>query len=430
MNQKFVIYFSDILGHQVRDEKNRRVGYVCDIGLKMNGEIYPKAAQLIIKKGLFHRRYGSIDWEQIGFIDGVIRLKVSRGQIVFQDKRIKSDFSLCIDILDQQIVDINNRKVVRVNDIHFLKVDNHLYVAHVDVGTRGLVRRLGYIQWTDKIVRLFSPYSFFLTQEDFISWKNTQLLSIGRVKNVLRLDVTQQKLSQIPSTDLADIMEDLDVFERVHLFRQFEAGLQTKIFADMAVAKKGELITSLEEKEVINLLETIPSDEAVDLLSRLPKRKSRQLMKILGTKTSKKLQKLLGFSSKSAGGLMTAECLTLPQTAYAHDALQKVKENTHFPGNIYYIYLVDELNKLVGFVPLRNFINAGPMTPLIEVMEPHKIFVRTDDGLEKVALLLEKYKFSVIPVVNEENVLLGVIAVDDVMEELIALTWKKYKDHL
>ncbi len=430
MNQKFFIYFSDILDHQVRDDKGRRVGYVHDIVLKMNGEIYPKASELIIRKGLFRQRYGSVGWDQISSVDEVVKLKINRSGIQFQKKRIKCDFSLCIDILDQQIVDVNNHKVVRVNDIHFLRVDNHLYVAHVDVGSRGLARRLGWLSWVDRIVKFFSPHSFFLAQEDFISWKNTQLLNLGRVKHVLRLNVAEQKLAQIPSTDLADIMEDLDVFERSHLFQSLDVELQRKVFADMAITKKVELIAYLNEKQVTSLLENIPSDEAADLLMRLPKKKTRQLMKVIDTKTSKKLHKLLGFSKDSAGGLMASEYLSLPKEALVKDALQKIKENTNFQGNIYHIYVVDQDNKLIGVCALRNFINADPQAPLIHVMEPHSVFVRTDDGLEKVAVFLEKYKFSVIPVVNEEDILQGVITIDDVMEELISLTWKKYKDQL
>lgn len=430
MDTKFFLYFSDILGCEVRDERHRRVGHLSDIGLKMNGEIYPKASMLIIKRGLFFKKYASVDWGQVNTIDEVVKLKINRAQVAFGKKKIKPDFSLVNDILDQQIVDMNNRKVVRVNDIHFLRVDQHLYMAHVDVGTRGLVRRLGWTAFIDTIVKIFSPHSSFLTQEDFISWKNTQLLSLGRVKNVLRLDVAQQKLSQIPSTDLADIMEDLDVFERGHLFQSLETDAQRKVFADMAITQKAELIKQLDEKQVTSLLENIPADEAADLLMRLPKKKTRQLMKAMETKTSKKLHKLLGFSKNSAGGLMTSEYLSVPKDALVKDALQKIKDNTFFPGNIYHIYVVDEENKLAGVAALKNFINADPQIPLLALIEPHKIFVRTDDGLEKVAVLLEKYKFFVIPVVNEEDVLQGVITIDDVMEELISLTWKKYKDQL
>lgn len=431
MMAKFFIYFSEILGKAVRDDKNKRAGYLCDIAMKINGEIYPKSAGLIIKRGLFLRQFAQVPWDDIRQIDSIVRLKGSRSNIKFQNQKMKNEFSLCGDVLDQQIVDINNRKVVRVNDIHLLRVDNNLYLAHVDVGTRGLVRRLGWISLADRIVKFLSAHSSFLTQEDFIPWKNTQLLSsLGRAKNVLRLDVSQQKLSQIPATALADIMDDLGIFEKSHLFQALDIIAQRKVFADLATTKKAELIEHLDQKQVASLLENIPSDEAADLLMRLPQRKSRQFLKLMETRSSKKLSKLLGFSKNSAGGLMTVEYLSLPQTALVKDALQKVKDNTHLPGNVYYIYIVDEQNKLVGFSALRNFINADPQALLTSVMDPNKIFVRTNDNIEKVAVLLEKYKFSVIPVLNDDDLLQGVITIDDVMEELISIAWSKYKEKL
>ncbi len=430
MNQKFFIYYSEILGKPVRDSHHRRIGYLCDIAMKINGEIYPKAAYLVMKRGILKPQYAQVEWDNVTEVGNSIKLKMDCQQIAFEQKKAKFDFSLCVDILDQQIVDIDNRKVVRVNDAHLLRVDNHLFLAHVDVGVRGLVRRLEWTGIVDRIVKFFSPDAAYLMQEELISWKNTQVLSLGRVKNVLRLDVARQKLSQIPSTDLAEILEDLDKFEKSHLFKSLDEALQRKVFADMATSKQIELINQLEDKEAVSLLANIPSDEAADLLSRLPNRKTRQLMKLMETKTSKKLSKLLGFSKTSAGGLMTTEYLTLPEDSLVKDAFQKIKENTQLPGNIYYLYIVDEQHHLMGVTTLRNFINADPQTPLRKTCFPHNIFVRTNDGMEKVAMLLEKYKFSVIPVVNEEDILQGVITIDDVMEELISTAWSKYKEKL
>ena len=430
MNTKFFIYFSEILGREVRDERNRRVGRLCDVAMKINGEIYPKSNFLIIKRGVFLKEFAKVDWQEVKEIGEVIKLRTDRSSISFEKKKMRSDFNLCIDILDQQIVDIDNRKVVRVNDIHLLRVDNQLYLAHVDVGTRGIIRRLDWTNFVDRIVKLFSPYSAYLSQEDFIPWKNTQVLTLGQAKNVLRLDVARQKLSQIPPTDLADIMGDLDIFEKKLLFKSLDVDLQHRVFTDLTNVQQAELIAELNERESVNLLENIPADEAADLLMKLPNRRSRQLMRLLETKTSKKLRRLLKFSRDSAGGLMTTEYLSLPQSALVQEALQKIKDNTDFPGNIYNIYVIDDQNRLLGVAALRNFIDADPSLPLILFLGPQKIFVRTEDDIEQVAILLEKYKFSVVPVLNEENVLQGVITIDDVMEELISIAWRKYKEKL
>jgi len=112
------------------------------------------------------------------------------------------------------------------------------------------------------------------------------------------------------------------------------------------------------------------------------------------------------------------------------DAMDLIKRSVDYPGNIFFIYIVDTRHRLVGVTSLRRFINEPPEMLLMETCYPNRVFVRTDDEMEEVALLLEKYKFSSIPVLDEDDVLEGVITIDDILEELISLAWKKYKDHL
>ena len=198
----------------------------------------------------------------------------------------------------------------------------------------------------------------------------------------------------------------------------------------MATQEKCDLIDQLEDQEAVDLLENIPADEATDLLSSLEKDDRFKLLRKMESRTSKELRKLLGFAQDSAGGLMTTEYLFLREDAVVGDALKLLKNSVDFPGNIYHIYIVDENHCLAGSVALRNFINTDPGTPLMDVCYPNKVFVRTDDGMEEIALLLEKYKFTSIAVLDEKDVLQGVITSDDVMEELISLTWSKYKEKL
>lgn len=427
---KFFVYFSELLGRRVVDGNQMIAGRISDIVMKLNCEIYPRAALLIIQRGFLRRQYAQISWEDVEEINDPVKVKINIAQIEYQEGRPKHDFMLCIDILDQQIVDVDNQKVVRVNDIHLLKVDQQLYFAHVDVGLRGLLRRLQWAGWVDALMRIFSPHSAYLTGEELISWKNAQVLTIGRAKNVLRLDVARQKLSQIPHTELAEIISSLGRVEKSSLFRALDVALQRKVFAGLATPQQAEIIDQLDDKEAAILLENIPSDDAADLLLKLRKKKTNRLMKLMETKTSKKLSKLLGFSKDSAGGLMTTEYLYLPQTATVSDAIDKLKSDVPYPQNIYHIYIVDDQHRLVGWTFLRRFINREPQTPIMETSYPQKIFVRTHDGMEKIALLLEKYKFSAIPVVNDDDVLQGIITIDDVLAELISLTWRKYKEKL
>ncbi len=427
---KLFVFLSEILGNRVIDCNGRDTGKLCDVAMQISAEVYPRAAGFIVERGALKKKYAYVDSEKVALIDEEFKLKIPANELSFEKKRWENDFTLCHDVLDRQVVDTDNKKVVRVNDIHLLRVDNRLHLAHVDVGLRGIVRRLDWTPVIDGVVRFFRPKSSYLTREDFIPWKNTQVLSAGHHKNVLRLDVARQKMSQIPAADLAEIMEDLDIFEKLALFKSLDVPTQRRVFTALATQEKQALIEQLTDQEAADLLENIPADEATDVLSTLPKEQMLKLTKCMETTTAKELRKLLGFAKDSAGGLMTTEYLSLSKDATVADAMKLIKDNINFVGNIYYIYVVDNEQKLVGSTSLRRFINEDPQKSIMEVSAPKSVVVNTDDGMEEIALLLEKYKFSSIPVVDSKGVLQGVITIDDVMEELISLTWSKYKEKL
>ncbi len=391
------------------DARGEYAAALHDLVMNPSSDIYPKATDLIVRRGALRKEFARIKWDDLAYIEDEVRLKIPADQLVFQKEMPKCDFTLRRDILDQQVVDTDDQRVVRVNDIHLLRVENQLYAAHVDVGLRALVRRLEWTGVVDAIVRLFNPKSSYLTQEELIPWKNTQILpKLGRMKSVLKLDVARNKLAGIPPAALAEIMQDLDVFARVSLFKSLDAKLQQKVFTDMNLTFKTELIDQLDQNDVTALITNIPADEATDLLMKLPRQQTHELMLRLGSETNKKLRKLLSFAKDSAGGLMTIEYLYLKPDATVADGLKKIKDNTAFPGSIFFIYIVDDNHQYLGTTSLRHFINEDPQRLLIETCYPEKIFVNTDDNVQEVALLLERNKTSSIPVLNKEGIMPGV----------------------
>ena len=428
---KLFLYFSQIIGMDVIDANGEDVGSLHDLIMNPHGDIYPKATELVVRRGGVAKEYARIKWEDIAYIEEDARLKIPASRVEFEKGRLKCEFSLRRDILDQQVVDTDDQRVVRVNDIHLLRVENQLYVAHVDVGLRALVRRLDWIFVVDVLVKLLKPKAPYLTQEELIPWKSTHTLPrLGRMKSVLKLDVKGNKLSAIPPAALADIMQDLDMYARSTLFKSLDAILQQKVFTDMTLTYKAELIDQLDKADAANLLTNIPADEATDLLMKLPKEKTLQFMSLLGSETNKKLRNLLSFAKDSAGGLMTVEYLYVYPNATAADGFKKIKENANFPGSIFFLFVVDESHKYLGTTSLRRFINEPSEKILVDTCYPESVFVYTDDSVEEVALLLERHKTSSIPVLNKEGLMQGVITIDDVMEELISLVWHKYKEKL
>ncbi|MEI6438306.1 MAG: CBS domain-containing protein [Candidatus Omnitrophota bacterium] len=431
MADQFFIYLSELLGLRVVSSDGVALGGFEDFTMTLNNDIYPKAKGLLIRRGLLAPVYAEVAMSEFQKIDGrSVYLKCPAAAIAFSSRKPDFEFALRRDVLDQQIVDVENRKVERVNDVHLLRVDNQYHVAHVDVGLRGLVRRLEWEWFIDALVRLFRPKADYLSAEELISWKSSQVLTLGSKKNVLKLDVARAKLAKLPPTVLAEIMGDLDVFEQATLYRSLAADVQRKMFADMAPADKLGLIDQLDEGESAQLISQIPSDEAADFLMSLPKDRMHHLLRLMESQSSRRLRTLLGFRKDSAGGLMATEYLWLRKEATVADAWAKIKGAAESMASITTIYVVDEFYNFMGTTTIHRFINEPPEKSVLEVCHPHKVFVRTDDGMEEVALLLEQYKYSAIPVLDQNGVLMGSITVDDVMEELITLAWGKYKDQI
>jgi magnesium transporter len=430
MGEQFFVYLSELLGKAVLDLDGRPVGKFYDFSMALNNDIYPRARSIIVCTAGFPRRYAEVPLTDVLRIDDKVYLKVPFATVIFQDTKIASEFALRRDVLDQQVVDVENKKVVRVNDVHILKVDQQYHIAHVDVGLRTLVRRLDLEPLVDMIVRFFRPAADYLKAEELVSWKNSQVLTLGNQKNVLKLDVARAKIAKIPPVLLADIMRDLDIFEQVSVFRSLTFDVQLKVFADMAPDDKAGLVGLLDDRELVQIIANIPSDEAADFLMSIPRERVQHLMRQMESQASKRLRTLLGFRRDSAGGLMATEFLRLGLNATVGDAMNKLKASVDYPGSFNTIYITDDQGRYAGTTTIRRFINEPYERPIVNTCHPQKVFVRTDDGMEKVAVLIEQYKYSAIPVLDENDILVGSITVDDVMEELIAMAWGKYKDQI
>jgi magnesium transporter len=325
---QYFIYFSQIMGHPVMDCNGKRVGRFYDFSMALSNDIYPRAKGVIIKRGLMIGEYAEIPMADVLKINAKTYLKCPGSVVQFQKVKINCEFGLRRDVLDQQIVDVQNRKVERVNDVHLLRAENQYHIAHVDVGLRALIRRLDWEPVVDAMVRLFRPKADYLTAQELVSWKNSQVLTIGNQKNVLRLDVARAKIAKIPPTALADIMKDLDMFEQASLFRTLAFDVQLKVFADMAPVDKLGLVDQLDDREVAQIVTNIPSDEAADFLTSLPRDRMQKLLVLMESTASKRLRALLGFRKDSAGGLMATEFLSLPGRATVGDAINVVKRRS------------------------------------------------------------------------------------------------------
>jgi magnesium transporter len=418
------VFFSLLLNRKVFDVNRHKVGIVYDISFQLS-EQFPRAVSLIVSNGSLDRKYADVPWEHVEGMNKAAKLSIPIEKISFTPDLGTYEFTLRRDLLDQQVVDTFNRKVIRVNDVHLLRVDRELRVAHVDIGIRGLVRRLGWEKGVDAAVRLIAPNASYLTKEYFIGWKYIQPLAVHPVKGTVRLSVAYKDLAQIPSADLGEIIVDLGSAERVALFKSLDLKTQARILEGVNLDIQEALLEELEAKDAVRVLELLPPDMAADILEKMPVRLVQQLLALMETVRAKKLSMLLSYSSESAGGLMTTEYISLPHTITVADSISRIKEMTLKTETIHSAYVVDENQKLVGSVTFRDLLIAPPDRPITEVMLRKPISVHVNDSVRSVAFKLDKYNMFVIPVINESGALQGIITIDDVLSKVISIAWKR-----
>jgi len=289
------------------------------------------------------------------------------------------------------------------------------------------MRRLNFDKFIDFVISIFVRESPYLKKENFISWKNVQILSVNPASHSLKVGVPAHQFSNIHPADLQEIIKDLDPKEKLTLFKALDLETKSKVLADIDIETQKFLIHGMDIQELAKIIATMPSDEATDFLFQLSKETVNQLLNIIETSRAKKLSTLLGYASDTAGGLMTAEYIAVPETTLVSDVLKKVIESNLTSEAIYYIYIVDEKNHFVGRTTLKRVLAANSNEPVNKTALPKSAVVHLDDNVKEVAFLMEKYRLFALPVIDNERVLQGIITIDDILEQLLALVWRRWR---
>ncbi len=411
------LHISEILGRFVVNADGDAVGKLADLKVKL-GEPFPKVSGLAVKKRK-EKRLLELDWQEVQSLNTTaIRLKAGAEE-KFKPLEVANDeIFLRDELLDKQVVDTLGAKIERVNDIHLLIVNQDLRVVHVDYGIRGILRRLGWLRSVDYFTNWLFAYKF---EEKMISWKYVQPLLSDPVKRNLKLNVTARKIHEIHPSDLADIIEELDRVNRSSIFRALDLQTAAQTLEEVEDPKlQVSLIESAPVEQASDILEEMAPDEATDLLADLPKEKKEKLIRTMKKLSREAVEELLKFKEGTAGSIMTKDFLSFHKDRTIGDAIEEFRKTTYPLECISYIFVTDKDNHLVGVSTLRHLIICDKDIPLKKLMNTHLIKVGPQDDVEDVALLFKKYKFLALPVVDQDNVLKGIITLKDIMQTQFA----------
>ena len=410
------LYLSALLGRRVVAAGGQRLGTLVDLLADGSEGAYPRVRALRVRVSL-KGEVKRVEWEDVESCDERgVRLK--RGPEALQPlKANPSEIALAQDVLDRQIVDTDDAKVERVNDLHLVRARGDLRVAHVDVGFRGLVRRMGWQPLVDGLLRAVKPNSRYLLDTRLVSWKHVQPLASGSHK--VRLDVDRQKISELHPSDLADILEDLDQRERAVLFRDLTVEFAADTLEESEPELQRELLRLVEPERAADLVEAMEPDAAADLLADLPADESAEILAAMDAPEAREVEQLLSYEENSAGGLMNTEYLKLQPSITVTSAIESIRQQAQNIANVHDAFVVSGEGKLVGVVTLRDLLLAKPEAHIVGLMHDHPAPLSPDDSAQKVAALASKYNLYSLPVEGTDGRLLGVVTVDDVLAQVL-----------
>jgi magnesium transporter len=328
-------------------------------------------------------------------------------------------FLLARDLLDQQIIDVHGRKVVRVNDVelfHDLSSRNPvLKVGSVDVGARGAVRRLL------KGVVPIAALRALLRQipERPIPWEFVDLIETDPARRV-KLKISHERLARLHPADIADIVEDLAPDEREAVFETLDEDVAAETLEEIDPKVQKAIVESLDSGRAAEIVEEMDPDAAADLLADLNEDHTSEILLEMAPKEREEMEELLEFKEHTAAGRMNTEYLAVAVGATVHDAVEALRQFEGGVETVSTIYLVDSHGTLAGAVPLAKIVLASPDTPLLALTQEPLISCHADGTEKEYAELFDKYNLLTLPVIDDHNKLTGVITSDDVISLLRA----------
>jgi len=354
----------------------------------------------------------SIRYDQIESIatDG-IRLKDERLTPYHSDEYM---LRMVRDLLDQQIIDAQGRKVVRVNDVTFLKECENgqdvLHILEVDIGLRSILRRV--------LRGVVSPPTVRALQNRIppksIRWEFCNILEADPQRRV-RLNISNRLLENMHPADLADIVETLGHEDRQALFNTMDNNVAAELLSEVEPEIQTRILESLNADKAADILEEMEASEAADLLNELEEERSEQILDEMQPEEKEEVEELLEFRDDTAGGLMDPGFLALPEEATVAQAMDELKKSEKAVEDLHSLFLVDAENHLRFSVPLAKLFFAAGDTRLKDLASDPLLYVESDEQQDRVAEMFDKYNLLSLPVVDQHQRLIGVITVDDVV---------------
>ncbi|MFN0278136.1 MAG: magnesium transporter MgtE N-terminal domain-containing protein [Pyrinomonadaceae bacterium] len=402
-----MLYVSQILNRPIFDTRNEKIAAINDVLVRYGEEEYPPVIGLVAR---YRRRNFFMPTRDLAGL-GLHGAKMTSAILNLTPFiRREGEVLLGKDVLDNQLIDVDGKRVVRVNDVQLIEAGDIWRVSGADVSLQGFVRRL-------------MPKGFYGSDRpvEVIDWADVGYLATDTATVTVQLKSSKDKLSRLHPVEIAQLAESLSPIHRTEVVESLDDETAADTLEEMSTEAQAQILEDLDGERAADILEEMSPDDAVDVLEKMDNEKAQALFNLMEPDEKADVAELMHFENDTAGGLMTTEFVVFPRDLTVGETIRSLREMAETPNMIYYLYVVEEKDswRLCGLISLRSLILADPTKRLDEVMRSEFRFAHPSESAEDVAQTIAEYNLLALPVIDDDGDIAGIVTVDDAMEILL-----------
>ena len=411
-----MLHATELFGSEAYDARGNFVGRVKELYVEP-AEHGNRISRILLSRGRYQPLVAKHD--QIGFVaPGTLRLTVDEGEL---DHFRQNDAWLAVrkDLLDQQIIDTQGRKVVRVNDLDMAEQRTNgnveLRITGVDVGLTGAVGRLLQGVATPSMIRRVQAK----LPTRLIPWEFCNLIEPDPLRRV-KLRLRSDKLAHMHPADLAELMEELSPDERSSIIDSLDEESAAEVIAELDKRLKTQVVETLDPERAADILEEMPPDDAADVLAELSPEASREVLREMPRREAAEVRGLLQFEENTAGGMMTTEVVEVGEDATRGEVVDYIRFHEVVLDQLDSVIVINHDAVFTGTVSVAKLLLAAPEQRMAELLGESSVSVGAAVEEKEVFETFDKYNLRSLTVVDEESHPIGSITVDDIVSRMHA----------
>jgi magnesium transporter len=448
-------YLSQVLGRSVCNSQGERIAKIKDVVARVEalnaatGEVtlerFPPISGLVVEIERREIFIPSIQVRSLGPHGAIL----SSANVHLQSfARREGEVLLYRDILDKQLIDIDGCRVIRANDLQLYVTDGTVRLAAVDLSMQAVLRRLAfgriYARSPQQIMESSkeSRKRVGRPQARLIAWADIDPLAAD-VPDV-RLRQPHERLALLNPVDIARIIDDLSYHQGAEILESLDDERAADTLQEVDDERQADLVEEMDQERAADILEEMDPDNAADLLQDLDEEQQADLLRRMDREDAEDLQELLAYEEDTAGGIMTSDFVTAPPRMTVDETIAYLRGLQEAPDIIEYLYVVEEriptpnwaeaedecAGRLLGVVSLRDLLLASGTATLADIMDRDLVWVSANESQEQSARVMAEYNLIALPVLDEDERMLGIITVDDAMEVLLPERWSRRLPHV